>query len=137
MASTRTVVATSVVGGAVGEGEEEEDDELLVGGAATAVTQAPTTTADEAAGTVWVKVVAVVYVTVVWPLRGFWTSMDWPATAAIVPDTPGGAVGVRVADDGAVCAVEADAVVDEPQAATTMAMVPRAPTTAAVRRRFR
>ena len=69
-------MATSVVGGAVGEGEEEEDDELLVGGAATAVTQAPTTTADEAAGTVWVKVVAVVYVTVVWPLRGFWTSID-------------------------------------------------------------
>ena len=133
-------MATSGVGPAVDEedgGDEVGEEGLPAGSAATALTHAPTTTADEVAGTVWVKVVAVVYVTVVWPLRGFWTSMDWPTTAAIVPDTPGGAVGVRVADDGAVCAVEADAVVDEPQAATTMAMAPRAPTTAAVRRRFR
>jgi hypothetical protein len=63
VASTRTVVATSGVGPAVDEedgGDEVGEEGLPAGSAATALTHAPTTTADELAGTVWVKAVAVV-----------------------------------------------------------------------------
>ena len=53
------------------------------------VTQSPTAT--EEAGTVamWVKVVAVVQLTVTWPVKLFCTSIDDPVMAATLPKAPG------------------------------------------------
>jgi len=52
-----------------------------------AVTQSPTARLDEARGTVWVKRVDEVQLTVTWPLDGFCTSIEVPGTtAAMVPE---------------------------------------------------
>jgi hypothetical protein len=105
------------------------DDELLV-----AVTQSPTATLDEARATVWVKRVDDVQVTVTWPLVGFCTSIEVPAsTAAMVP------VAVEKAGLGTVVvvvvflAVDA-APADPPTTTTPVARAKQTPRTAHLRR---
>ena len=115
---TETVVA--VIGSPNGEPVD-----VVEAGWPKAEIQDPTVTAAAEVEVIWRIVVVGVYVTAVCPVWAFWTCKVIPLMAAIVPDVPGGMLGlVDPPLPGAAVVDVVDAPEDPPQAANAKPAMP-------------